>query len=223
MVSDYLATARLTPYLDKLGFNTVGYGCATCIGNSGPLPENIEGAIKEGDLTVGAVLSGNRNFEGRIHPLIKTNWLASPPLVVAYALAGNMNINLQDDPIGEDKTGKPVYLRDIWPTPDEITAAVQQVSSDMFNKEYAEVFDGTPEWQQISVSEAATYNWDEGSTYIRLSPFFDDMEKTPRPVEDIKGARILAMLGIRSPPTIFRPQAASRRKARPGAICWSAA
>ena len=195
VVSDYLATARLTPYLDKLGFNLVGYGCATCIGNSGPLPENIEGAIKEGDLTVGAVLSGNRNFEGRIHPLIKTNWLASPPLVVAYALAGNMNINLQDDPIGEDKTGKPVYLRDIWPTPDEITAAVQQVSSDMFNKEYAEVFDGTPEWQQISVSEAATYNWDEGSTYIRLSPFFDDMEKTPRPVEDIKGARILAMLG----------------------------
>ena len=195
VVSDYLATARLTPYLDKLGFNLVGYGCATCIGNSGPLPENIESAIKEGDLTVGAVLSGNRNFEGRIHPLIKTNWLASPPLVVAYALAGNMQINLQTDPLGEDKTGKPVYLRDIWPTPDEITAAVQQVSSDMFHKEYAEVFDGTPEWQQIKVSEAATYDWDAGSTYIRLSPFFDDMEKTPKPVEDIRGARILAMLG----------------------------
>ncbi|ARJ43553.1 aconitate hydratase 1 [Pantoea alhagi] len=195
VVSDYLATARLTPYLDKLGFNLVGYGCATCIGNSGPLPENIESAIKQGDLTVGAVLSGNRNFEGRIHPLIKTNWLASPPLVVAYALAGNMNINLQSEPLGEDKTGKPVYLRDIWPTPDEITAAVQQVSSDMFLKEYSEVFDGTPEWQQIKVSEAATYDWDEGSTYIRLSPFFDDMEKTPKPVQDIKGARILAMLG----------------------------
>ena len=195
VVSDYLATARLTPYLDKLGFNLVGYGCATCIGNSGPLPENIESAIKEGDLTVGAVLSGNRNFEGRIHPLIKTNWLASPPLVVAYALAGNMNINLQSEPLGEDKAGKPVYLRDIWPTPDEITAAVQQVSSDMFHKEYAEVFDGTPEWQQIKVSEAATYDWDEGSTYIRLSPFFDDMEKAPKPVQDIKGARILAMLG----------------------------
>lgn len=195
VVSDYLATARLTPYLDRLGFNLVGYGCATCIGNSGPLPENIESAIKEGDLTVGAVLSGNRNFEGRIHPLIKTNWLASPPLVVAYALAGNMNINLQSEPLGEDKAGQPVYLKDIWPTPDEITAAVQQVSSDMFHKEYAEVFDGTPEWQQIKVSEAATYDWDEGSTYIRLSPFFDDMEKTPKPVEDIKGARILAMLG----------------------------
>ncbi|QHM71137.1 aconitate hydratase AcnA [Mixta intestinalis] len=195
VVSDYLATARLTPWLDKLGFNLVGYGCTTCIGNSGPLPENIENAIKQGDLTVGAVLSGNRNFEGRIHPLIKTNWLASPPLVVAYALAGNMNINLQTDPIGEDQSGKPVYLKDIWPSPDEITAAVQQVSSDMFLKEYSEVFDGTPEWQQISVSEAATYDWDESSTYIRLSPFFDDMEKTPKPIEDIKGARILAMLG----------------------------
>ena len=195
VVSDYLATARLTPYLDKLGFNLVGYGCTTCIGNSGPLPDVIEQAIKQGDLTVGAVLSGNRNFEGRIHPLIKTNWLASPPLVVAYALAGNMKINLQTEALGTDLTGKPVYLRDIWPSPEEIAAAVQQVSTDMFSKEYAEVFAGTPEWQQIKVSEAATYDWDEGSTYIRLSPFFDDMEAEPRPVEDIRGARILAMLG----------------------------
>ncbi|KOC87949.1 aconitate hydratase AcnA [Winslowiella iniecta] len=195
VVSDYLAVARLTPYLDKLGFNLVGYGCTTCIGNSGPLPEAIEAAIKQGDLTVGAVLSGNRNFEGRIHPYVKTNWLASPPLVVAYALAGNMNINLQTDPLGHDKTGKPVFLNDIWPTPEEIAEAVQQVSTDMFNKEYAEVFEGTPEWQQIKVSEAATYDWDEGSTYIRLSPFFDDMGKEPAPVKDIKGARILAMLG----------------------------
>ncbi len=195
VVSDYLATARLTPYLDKLGFNLVGYGCTTCIGNSGPLPEVIEQAIKQGDLTVGAVLSGNRNFEGRIHPLVKTNWLASPPLVVAYALAGNMKINLQTEALGTDLTGKPVYLRDIWPSPEEIAAAVQQVSTDMFSKEYAEVFAGTPEWQQIKVSEAATYDWDEGSTYIRLSPFFDDMEAEPRPVEDIRGARILAMLG----------------------------
>lgn len=195
VVSDYLAHARLTPYLDKLGFNLVGYGCTTCIGNSGPLPDAIEAAIKEGDLTVGAVLSGNRNFEGRIHPLVKTNWLASPPLVVAYALAGSMKLNLQEQPLGEDKTGKPVYLKDIWPTPEEIGAAVQQVSTEMFNKEYAEVFEGTPEWQKISVSEAATYDWDEGSTYIRLSPFFDDMGKTPKPVEDIHGARVLAMLG----------------------------
>ena len=195
VVSDYLAVAQLTPYLDELGFNLVGYGCTTCIGNSGPLPDEIESAIKEGDLTVGAVLSGNRNFEGRIHPLVKTNWLASPPLVVAYALAGNMKINLQTEAIGQDLQGNDVFLKDIWPSPDEIAAAVQQVTSDMFHKEYAEVFDGTPEWQQIKVSEAATYDWDEGSTYIRLSPFFDDMGITPKPVQDIKGARILAMLG----------------------------
>ncbi|MBK0094963.1 aconitate hydratase AcnA [Erwinia sp. S63] len=195
VVSDYLAVAQLTPYLDELGFNLVGYGCTTCIGNSGPLPDEIESAIKEGDLTVGAVLSGNRNFEGRIHPLVKTNWLASPPLVVAYALAGNMKLNLQSEPIGQDRQGKDVFLQDIWPSPEEIAAAVQKVTSDMFHKEYAEVFDGTPEWQQIKVSEAATYDWDEGSTYIRLSPFFDDMGKTPEPVQDIKGARILAMLG----------------------------
>ncbi|NWA59321.1 aconitate hydratase AcnA [Pantoea sp. B9002] len=195
VVSDYLAVAQLTPYLDKLGFNLVGYGCTTCIGNSGPLPDAIESAIKEGDLTVAAVLSGNRNFEGRIHPLIKTNWLASPPLVVAYALAGNMKLNLQSDPLGQDRQGNDVFLKDIWPSPEEITEAVQKVTSDMFHKEYAEVFDGTPEWQQIKVSEAATYDWDGDSTYIRLSPFFDDMEKTPKPVQDIKGARILAMLG----------------------------
>jgi len=195
VVSDYLAAAQLTSYLDRLGFNLVGYGCTTCIGNSGPLPDNIESAIKEGDLTVGAVLSGNRNFEGRIHPLIKTNWLASPPLVVAYALAGNMKVNLHTDPLGQDKEGNDVYLKDIWPSPEEIAASVQKVTSDMFHKEYAEVFYGTPEWQQIKVSEAATYDWDEGSTYIRLSPFFDDMEKAPKPVEDIKGARVLAILG----------------------------
>ncbi|RPE03201.1 aconitate hydratase AcnA [Candidatus Pantoea deserta] len=195
VVSDYLAVAQLTPYLDKLGFNLVGYGCTTCIGNSGPLPDEIEAAIKQGDITVGAVLSGNRNFEGRIHPLVKTNWLASPPLVVAYALAGNMKVNLQTEPLGQDRQGRDVFLKDIWPSPEEIATAVQQVTSDMFHKEYAEVFYGTQEWQQIKVSEAATYAWDEGSTYIRLSPFFDDMEREPKPVQDIKGARVLAMLG----------------------------
>ncbi|RTY55087.1 MULTISPECIES: aconitate hydratase AcnA [Pantoea] len=195
VVSDYLAVAQLTPYLDKLGFNLVGYGCTTCIGNSGPLPDEIEAAIKEGDITVGAVLSGNRNFEGRIHPLVKTNWLASPPLVVAYALAGNMKVNLQTEPLGQDRQGNDVFLKDIWPSPEEIATAVQQVTSDMFHKEYAEVFYGTKDWQQIKVSEAATYEWDEGSTYIRLSPFFDDMEREPKPVQDIKGARVLAMLG----------------------------
>ncbi|WP_410682692.1 aconitate hydratase AcnA [Citrobacter braakii] len=195
VVSDYLAKAGFTPYLDELGFNLVGYGCTTCIGNSGPLPDPIETAIKKGDLTVGAVLSGNRNFEGRIHPLVKTNWLASPPLVVAYALAGNMNINLTKDPLGHDRKGDPVYLKDIWPTAKEIARAVEQVSTAMFHKEYAEVFEGTPEWKAIQVDRADTYGWQSDSTYIRLSPFFDDMQATPDPVQDIHGARILAMLG----------------------------
>ncbi|MFS9418669.1 MULTISPECIES: aconitate hydratase AcnA [Citrobacter] len=195
VVSDYLAQAGFTPYLDELGFNLVGYGCTTCIGNSGPLPDPIETAIKKGDLTVGAVLSGNRNFEGRIHPLVKTNWLASPPLVVAYALAGNMNINLTKDPLGHDRKGDPVYLKDIWPTAQEIARAVEQVSTAMFHKEYAEVFEGTPEWKAIDVDRADTYGWQSDSTYIRLSPFFDGMQATPDPVQDIHGARILAMLG----------------------------
>ena len=195
VVSDYLAQARLTPYLDELGFNLVGYGCTTCIGNSGPLPDPIETAIKKGDLTVGAVLSGNRNFEGRIHPLVKTNWLASPPLVVAYALAGNMNINLTKDPLGHDKKGDPVYLKDIWPSAREIARAVEQVSTEMFHKEYAEVFEGTPEWKSINVDRVDTYGWQSDSTYIRLSPFFEGMQVTPAPVNDIHGARILAMLG----------------------------
>jgi len=195
VVSDYLAHAGLTPYLDKLGFNLVGYGCTTCIGNSGPLPEPIETAIKQGDLTVGAVLSGNRNFEGRIHPLVKTNWLASPPLVVAYALAGNMNVNLTRDPLGLDDNGQPVYLHDIWPSSAEIAHAVQQVSTDMFHKEYAAVFAGTPEWKAINVPASDTYDWQEDSTYIRLSPFFDEMGAAPEPLQDIHGARVLAMLG----------------------------
>lgn len=195
VVSDYLAHAGLTPYLDQLGFNLVGYGCTTCIGNSGPLPEPIEEAIKKGDLTVGAVLSGNRNFEGRIHPLVKTNWLASPPLVVAYALAGNMNIDLTREPLGQGKNGEPVYLKDIWPSGEEIARAVEQVSTEMFRKEYAEVFSGTEEWKAIKVEASDTYDWQEDSTYIRLSPFFDEMGAKPLPVEDIRGARILAMLG----------------------------
>ncbi|KGQ06072.1 Aconitate hydratase 1 [Beauveria bassiana D1-5] len=195
VVSDYLAKAKLTPYLDELGFNLVGYGCTTCIGNSGPLPDPIEQAIKKGDLTVGAVLSGNRNFEGRIHPLVKTNWLASPPLVVAYALAGNMNIDLTKEPLGQDKNGAPVYLKDIWPGSQEIAAAVAQVTTEMFRKEYAEVFEGTEEWRSIEVERSATYGWQADSTYIRLSPFFDDMGAEPKPVEDIHGANVLAMLG----------------------------
>lgn len=195
VVSDYLARAKLTPYLDELGFNLVGYGCTTCIGNSGPLPEPIEQAIKKGDLTVGAVLSGNRNFEGRIHPLVKTNWLASPPLVVAYALAGNMNINLETEPLGHDRKGDPVYLKDIWPSTSEIARAMEQVSTEMFRKEYAEVFEGTDDWKAINVQASDTYDWQSDSTYIRLSPFFEEMLADPVPVQDIHGARILAMLG----------------------------
>ncbi|VEB96945.1 Aconitate hydratase 1 [Cedecea lapagei] len=195
VVSDYLAKAKLTPYLDELGFNLVGYGCTTCIGNSGPLPDPIEQAIKKGDLTVGAVLSGNRNFEGRIHPLVKTNWLASPPLVVAYALAGNMNIDLTTEPLGHDRIGDPVYLKDIWPSSQEIATAVAQVTTEMFRKEYAEVFEGTEEWRSIEVERSSTYGWQDDSTYIRLSPFFDEMGAEPKPVEDIHGAKVLAMLG----------------------------
>ncbi|MFE8049615.1 aconitate hydratase AcnA [Brenneria goodwinii] len=195
VVTDYYAKAGLTPYLDELGFNLVGYGCTTCIGNSGPLPASIEAAIKAGDLTVGAVLSGNRNFEGRIHPLVKTNWLASPPLVVAYALAGNMNIDLTREPLGEDRQGNPVYLRDLWPSAQEVASAVLNVSADMFHKQYAAVFEGTQEWKDIEVDSNPTYQWPADSTYIRQTPFFLDMKKDPEAVQDIHGARILAMLG----------------------------
>lgn len=195
VVTDYLAVAGLTEPLDQLGFNLVGYGCTTCIGNSGPLSDEVETAIKTADLTVGAVLSGNRNFEGRIHPLVKTNWLASPPLVVAYALAGNLNINLQESPLGMGSDGHPVWLKDIWPTPEETDRAVQKVNSSMFHKEYAEVFQGTEEWQKISVSNSALYPWDPASTYIRKAPFFDSMDRTIPAVGDIQSARVLAMLG----------------------------
>ena len=195
VVTDYLALAGLTPYLDKLGFNLVGYGCTTCIGNSGPLPTPIEDAIKQTDLTVGAVLSGNRNFEGRIHPLVKTNWLASPPLVVAYALAGNMNINLKVEPLGIDKKGNDVYLKDIWPSSAEIALAVENVKTDMFRKEYSAVFDGDEAWRALEVESSSTYHWQADSTYIRHPPFFENMTAIPDTIEDIQGASILAILG----------------------------
>ncbi|NIC28154.1 aconitate hydratase AcnA [Serratia plymuthica] len=194
VVTDYFDSAKLTPYLEELGFNLVGYGCTTCIGNSGPLPEPIEQAIKEGDLTVGAVLSGNRNFEGRIHPLVKTNWLASPPLVVAYALAGSMKIDLTKEPLGDGRDGKPVYLKDIWPSSQDIALAVEQVRTEMFHKEYGAVFDGDANWQAIQVTGSATYQWQADSTYIRHPPFFSTMQVKPDPVQDIKNARILAIL-----------------------------
>lgn len=195
VVTDYLKLAGLIPYLDELGFNLVGYGCTTCIGNSGPLLAPIEQAIKENDLTIAAVLSGNRNFEGRIHPLVKTNWLASPPLVVAYALAGNMNIDLAQEPLGEDKHGHPVYLKDIWPDSKAIANAVEKVKTEMFHKEYSAVFDGDEIWQSLKTQDTPVYDWQEDSTYIRRPPFFEGMTKTPVPVEDIHQAGILAMLG----------------------------
>ncbi|HHZ9148155.1 TPA: aconitate hydratase AcnA [Proteus mirabilis] len=195
VVTDYLALAGLTPYLDKLGFNLVGYGCTTCIGNSGPLLAPIEEAIKDNDLTIAAVLSGNRNFEGRIHPLVKTNWLASPPLVVAYALSGNMNIDLTKEPLGEDKQSNPVYLKDIWPDSKAIADAVEKVKTQMFHKEYSAVFDGDETWQSLKIQDTPVYAWQPDSTYIRHPPFFEGMTKTPEAIKDIHQASILAILG----------------------------
>ncbi len=195
VVTDYYKAAGLTRYLDELGFALVGYGCTTCIGNSGPLPEPIEKAITQSDLTVASVLSGNRNFEGRVHPLVKTNWLASPPLVVAYALAGSVRIDISHEPLGEDQDGKPVYLRDIWPSQKEIAEAVAQVDTAMFHKEYAEVFAGDAQWQAIEVPKAATYVWQKDSTYIQHPPFFDNIAGPLPVIEDIHGARVLALLG----------------------------
>lgn len=195
VVTDYYNAAGLTEYLDKLGFDLVGYGCTTCIGNSGPLPDPIEKAIQQSDLTVASVLSGNRNFEGRVHPLVKTNWLASPPLVVAYALAGSVRIDLSTEPLGEGSDGQPVYLRDIWPSQKEIADAVLNVSTGMFHKEYAQVFAGDAQWQAIEVPQAATYVWQDDSTYIQHPPFFDDVAGPPPVIADVQKARVLAILG----------------------------
>ena len=195
VVTDYYNAAGLTEYLDKLGFDLVGYGCTTCIGNSGPLPDPIEKAIQQSDLTVASVLSGNRNFEGRVHPLVKTNWLASPPLVVAYALAGTVRTDLSSEPLGEGSDGQPVYLRDIWPTQQEIADAVMNVSTGMFHKEYAEVFAGDAQWQAIEVPEAATYVWQPDSTYIQHPPFFEDVAGPLPIIADVQRARVLAVLG----------------------------
>tara|TARA_R110000824_G_scaffold396888_1_gene598992 strand:+ start:16363 stop:19095 length:2733 start_codon:yes stop_codon:yes gene_type:complete len=194
VVTDYLEAAGLNDDLDALGFNLVGYGCTTCIGNSGPLPDEIEQAINDGDLAVASVLSGNRNFEGRVHPLVKTNWLASPPLVVAYALAGNVQRDLTKEPIGKDSSGEPVYLKDIWPTQAEIASAVEKVNTAMFRKEYGAVFEGDEVWKAIDVSESKVYQWPE-STYIQHPPFFEGMGREPDAIEDVHNARVLAMLG----------------------------
>src|SRR6266571_2248861 len=192
----YLQAAGLTPYLEKLKFHQVGYGCTTCIGNSGPLPEAIGTAIKENNLVAVAVLSGNRNFEGRIHPLVRANYLASPPLVVAYALAGRMDLDLTTEPLGSDPAGNPVYLRDIWPTPQEIESTVRSsVSSSQYSKQYSEVFEGDAHWKSMPVPKGDIYKWDPKSTYIKLPPYFENMPKTPPALADIHGAKVLAILG----------------------------
>jgi aconitate hydratase A / 2-methylisocitrate dehydratase len=196
VVTDYLQASGLMSYLEKLKFHLVGYGCTTCIGNSGPLPEPIGAAIKENNMVAVAVLSGNRNFEGRVHPLVRANYLASPPLVVAYALAGRMDMDLTSEPLGVDKTGKPVYLRDIWPTPQEVESTVRaSVTTEQYSKEYREVFDGDARWKAMQVAEGDLYRWDANSTYIKLPPYFENMPKTPPALADIHGARVLAVLG----------------------------
>ncbi len=196
VVTDYLREAGLDTYLNQLGFNLVGYGCTTCIGNSGPLPEAIAKAIQENDLVAVSVLSGNRNFEGRVHAQVRANYLASPPLVVAYALAGTMNIDLQSEPVGTSADGEPVYLRDIWPTPEEVDSTIRSsVKSEMFHKEYANVFQGGKEWQTLPVPTGARYSWNEQSTYIKAAPYFEDLPREPHPLQDIAAARALALLG----------------------------
>jgi aconitate hydratase len=196
VVMDYYERAGLVPYLDKLGFNLVGYGCTTCIGNSGPLPEAISAAVDENDLAVVSVLSGNRNFEGRINPDVKMNYLASPPLVVAYALAGTMDFDMENEPLGGRPDGTPVYLRDIWPSPAEIDDVVQHaVAAEMFTRDYADVFEGDDRWRELDVPAGDTFAWDGDSTYVRKPPYFEGMTDKPAPVSDIHGARVLAKLG----------------------------
>lgn len=196
VVSDYYEKAGLWPYLEKLGFYLGGYGCTTCIGNTGPLPEEISKAINEHDLSVTAVLSGNRNFEGRISPDVKMNYLASPPLVIAYALAGTMDFDFETDPLGQDKDGNDVFLKDIWPSAQEIDDTIKSaISQDMFRKSYADVFKGDERWQNLATPAGDTFAWDENSTYVRKAPYFDGMTMDPAPVTDISGARVLALLG----------------------------
>ncbi|MFD7023957.1 aconitate hydratase AcnA [Promicromonospora sukumoe] len=196
VVTNYYEKAGLWPYLEKLGFHLVGYGCATCIGNSGPLDEKVSEAVNEHDLSVVSVLSGNRNFEGRINPDVKMNYLASPPLVIAYALAGTMEFDFEHDPLGRDEAGHPVFLRDIWPSPDEVQATIESsIDRKMFESDYADVFKGDERWAALETPEGDTFAWDSESTYVRKPPYFDGMGMTPEPVTDFTGARVLAKLG----------------------------
>ena len=194
VVTEYLDSSGLQKDLDKIGFNLVGYGCTTCIGNSGPLPENISDAVRKNDLVAAAVLSGNRNFEGRVNPDVRANYLASPPLVVAYALAGSLNVDLTKDPIGHDRKGKPVYLKDIWPTAKEIASFVRKnVTRKAFAKRYKDVFQGDAHWRKIKVTKGMNYSWDQKSTYVANPPYFEGLSMTPAPVKDVEGARVLGL------------------------------
>jgi aconitate hydratase len=196
VVMDYYEKAGLVPYLEKLGFHLVGYGCTTCIGNSGPLPEEVSAAVQEADLAVVSVLSGNRNFEGRINPDVKMNYLASPPLVIAYALAGSMDVDLNNEPLGQDAEGNDVFLRDVWPSPQEVDEVIAaSVSQEMFTKDYADVFAGDERWRSLPTPTGDTFEWDAESTYVRKPPYFEGMQREPSPVSDITGARVLAKLG----------------------------
>lgn len=195
VVTDYLKKTDLQQYLDQLGFYLVGYGCTTCIGNSGPLKESIANTITDNQIVACAVLSGNRNFEGRIHPQVRANWLASPPLVVAYALAGTMKIDLHKDPIGVSPAGEKIFLKDIWPTTEEMNDALQLVTRNMYTKEYSAIFNGDDSWRAIHIAPTETYAWDNHSTYVKLPPYFDNMKKTPDAPKNVKNARVLAILG----------------------------
>ncbi len=196
VVTEYYEKAGLTESLDALGFNLVGYGCTTCIGNSGPLSDEISKAINENDLAVTAVLSGNRNFEGRINPDVKMNYLASPPLVIAYSLAGTMDFDFDKDPLGKDQSGNDVFLSDIWPTPEEVQQTIDSsINSEMFKTQYASVFDGDERWRSLPTPKGSIFTWDENSTYVKKAPYFDDMKLTPDPVSDVTGARVLVKLG----------------------------
>jgi aconitate hydratase len=196
VVTEYFNKAGLTPYLDQLGFNLVGYGCTTCIGNSGPLPEPVSKAVRDDDLVVAAVLSGNRNFEGRINPQVKANYLASPPLVVAYAIAGRVDFDMEKDALGTGNDGKPVYLRDVWPTPQEVNAVISStIDAEMFRREYEKASDGDENWQHLPVPTGGTFNWDDSSTYIRKPPYFDEMVDPKKPIADLNNMRVLALLG----------------------------
>ena len=217
VVTDYLEASGLQTHLDAMGFDLVGYGCTTCIGNSGPLPDPIAKAVEEGDLLVCSVLSGNRNFEGRINPHCKANYLASPPLVVAYALAGSLKVDLFNDPLGEGKDGKPVYLKDVWPTNHEIQELLlSSLTPEMFRGRYADVFKGPEEWQQIKTTEGDTFSWSLGSTYVAYPPFFDDVTPEPSPIEDVSGARVLAVLGDSVTTDHISPAGAIKRESPAG-------